>query len=155
MDVLDLSVRLSDRRFHYFYNQVLSFDFKPMVCGSFYAYLTANMGSYQTLINGGSYECEGVTYSFRGLTVALAHWWYGRYVIEGNLHDTGFDVVIKQSEYSESANTGQRQRVAAQHTHMAKQAWAECVSYLEAVEDAEWAKCCGKRVNNSFKSSVI
>lgn len=139
--VIDLSVRLPENRFRHFLRQVQDFDLLPLMrrkgLEAFYHDILRNVDDdskpeYRKLIDGENYTDEdGYDRAFQGLVKCLAHWFWARYLVEGQMRDTGFDVVQKSSDWSEPVSSVLRKEARGRHYDQAVAYWYEVEKYLE------------------------
>ena len=81
-------------------------DVAQVLGNSFFTDLIQNRNElkYRTLLEGGTYDYEGETKTFQGLSAAIACYTYSRYILAKNAIDTPFSVVAKTNEFSEQAD---------------------------------------------------
>ena len=70
-------------------------DIAPLLGERLFNDIGNNIPNYATLLNGGTYLHEGITYSNYGLKAVLSYYFYARYQMFGGIIDTPFSIVEK------------------------------------------------------------
>lgn len=117
--------------------------------------LNSTSTEYQTLLNGGSYEYNGVTYTNRGLKSVLVMYSYARYVLMGSFVDTPFSFVEKTSQDSERVSKSDKKDVYKQNNNTAYMYWQSVELFLNrnSSDYPLWENKCFKKT--SFRISKI
>lgn len=121
------------------------FDLKEIICREFYFDILKNYqeDKYQKLIHGDTYDDGDMTVEFKGLKPVIAFFAYARYILFGNVQDTGFGFVQKTNEFSEPIQEKQKKDMRTLAIQDAMKYWKECLLYLnkKVVDFPVWKKC--------------
>jgi hypothetical protein len=96
----------------------------------FYQELKRNTAAYSTLLNGGTYTLNGVSYSFGGLKKVFAYLLYARYVRQSYIQDTFSGMVQHTGEGFQRLSSAELQNQEARYKDVAGTLWDECLMYL-------------------------
>lgn len=102
-----------------------------------------NIETHDLLMEGGEYEACGETRTFAGLKRTLAYYTWARLINSATHHLTRFGYVVKNDDYSRSADLRERQQAVGDATAIANQYMKECLRYIEANPNifAEYRGC--------------
>jgi hypothetical protein len=96
----------------------------------FYQDLKRNPTTYTTLLAGGTYTVNGVTYTFDGLKHVCAYLLYARYVEQSYIQDTFSGFVQHTGENFRQISGAEMKNRAAAFREIAGTLWDECKNYL-------------------------
>lgn len=125
---LDVTERLTP-----YINQAQQFDLKELMGNQFYTDLVNNSSdaNYQTLLEGGDYTYNNLTYSFTGLKAVIVMFAYARFLANQNINVTRFGVVFKNNnDVSERVDQKTLQAAISNAKEQGKAYWNECVDFL-------------------------
>lgn len=133
-------------------------DVQKLLGMEFYNDLILNYSDtkYQTLLNGGTYEYNGTTYTNVGLKAVIVHYFYARYVLTGSQIDTAFGRVEKLSNDSEKVDYSGKKTVSKMNQQSAFTYWENVKLFLDRNNsDYElWNNNCIRK-NGTFRISKI
>lgn len=103
-DIVDVAVHCDFKKLDIAISDALSFELPEILC-EYYgiakkALDNADDETYQELLNGGDYECGGVTRRFLGIKALLVYYSYSNYLMQSVLNDTGLGFKQKTDNYS-------------------------------------------------------
>lgn len=133
-------------------------DLQPLMGMEFYNDLIRNYtdANYVTLLDGGTYEYNGITYTNVGVKAVLVHYAYGRYVMFGSQIDTPFSFVEKTNQDSQRVSTEAKKVTAKMNQQVAYSYWENVQLFLER-NSSDYplyeSNCINK--NRSFRISRI
>jgi hypothetical protein len=99
---LQVAIGYGDHEFKTFINEAQEFDFKPLVQEDFYFDLLDKKAdvAWKKLIDGGSYEHNGRTYSFQGIATVLSYFSFARFKMDSSAVSTSHGFVVKTTPNS-------------------------------------------------------
>ena len=108
-------------------------DIQSLMGSDFYNDLIRNYNDakYTTLLDGGTYEYQGITYTNVGLKVVLVHYAYARYVLFGSQTDTPFGYVEKLNEQSERVSLESKKTMSKMNQQVAFNYWENVRLFLD------------------------
>jgi hypothetical protein len=117
-------------------------DIKPALGDKLFNRLQ-NSVTFSRLMEGGEYEACGETRTFAGLKRTLAYYTWARLINSATHHLTRFGYVLKDGEYSRTADLKERQQAVGDATAVANAYMHECLDYIKANPDifAEYRGC--------------
>lgn len=86
-------------------------DIAPLLGERLFNDINNNIENYDDLLNGGTYEHNGITYTNYGIKAVLSYYFYARYQMFGNVIDTPFSIVEKL-EGADSRPTSEKTKQA-------------------------------------------
>tara|TARA_R110000803_G_scaffold149081_7_gene214550 strand:- start:647 stop:1171 length:525 start_codon:yes stop_codon:yes gene_type:complete len=109
-----------------------------------------------TLLDGGDYTYNGITYTNVGLRSVIVFYAYGRYVMFGSQTDTPFGLVQKQGQNSTEVDFGQKKTVSKMNQQTAFVYWENVRLFLDRKESeySLWKDNC-LTSNRLFRISKI
>lgn len=99
----------------------------------FYQELKRNLSEYDTLMNGGSYELGGYTYSFSGLIYVLSYLLFARYIRQSYIVDSYSGFVQHTGNDFKQISGGELKNLEARYKDVAGAEWDRCLHYLRAI----------------------
>lgn len=111
-------------------------DFRKLL-GKFYFVLKskASEPEYSDLIDGSSFELDGVQYFHLGLKKVLADFVYSRYVLNRNVQDTPFGIVSKQTNNGNTTDRNTLRDLSRQAQIDAEDKFELVKMYMEGNKD--------------------
>lgn len=109
-------------------------DLKPLIGYDFYQDLIQSPESVANtaLLDGGTYVYNGVSYSFRGLKVVLAYFFFANYVMSSWFTDTFAGFVTKTHEDAQPVSSGDKKNMRDMNIEVAMQEWTDCLHFIAA-----------------------
>lgn len=89
---------------------------------------------YPLLLEGGTYDKDGKTYTLAGLKRALAYYVYSRLVESSSVELTRQGVVNRNGEYSDEASRQDRIDVSRETYAIADRYMEECIRYIRSID---------------------
>jgi len=130
-------------------------DLRPLLGERLYDDINNNLVSYADLLDGGTYEYEGVTYTNQGLKAATVYYFYARYAYFGSITDTPFSLVNKTNMgKSEPVDIAFKKSMYKNNRDMAFNIWRSVEDYLIRTDNELFNTGCLTKQNN-FKFSKI
>ena len=122
-----------EETFNAFVRESQFMDLEPLIGAEFYDDLLINADSTanELLLDGGTYQFEGKTYTNNGLKAVLVHYSYARYIKFGSFTDTAFSFVQKLNPESEPVSDTQKQIIFKQNQQIAFKYWSNVRLFLE------------------------
>ena len=159
----DISKHTTLDRVNEFISDAQVMDLCPLLGNAFYFDLVANYTdpNYQLLLNGGSFDVNGCTWTHRGLKSVLIEFAWGRYTYYGVNNDTGFGSVIKTTDFSTPTQNSDRRDIWTNSKQKANAYFSVIKQYLDLNPELfpKWANdcgsVCGEGKKNNFKYNVI
>ena len=133
-------------------------DVQKLLGADFYNDLIQNNtdANYVTLLNGGTYVYQTVTYTNVGLKAVLVHYAYSRYILTGSQTDTPFGYVEKLNEQSEKVDINGKKTISKMNQQIAFNYWENVKQFLDrnASDYPLWENSCAN-YNQTFRISKI
>lgn len=120
-------------------------DLQPILGENLYNKILADTASYTALLDGGTYEYEGVTYTNYGLRMVLSYFAYARYIYFGSQIDTPFSLVEKLNDNSRPVEQPQKKTIYQMNRDAAYQLWLNVENYLIRTNNADFKTCKPKK----------
>lgn len=107
-------------------------DLQELIGFDFYQDLVQDPDSTANakLLDGGTWEIGGVTYTFDGLKYALAYFFFARYISDSRNFDTFSAFVYKNLEDSTRLTEGAIKNLALQNRQIAFKYWEQCEQFI-------------------------
>lgn len=119
-------------------------DVQPLLGEKLFNAVMASPESYSELLEGGSYEHQGVAYTNYGLKMVLAYFTYARYMMFSSVTDTPFSVVEKISKDTSKPIEGTTKKTIYQlNRESAFKIWGNVENWLVRTGNSEYKKSCG------------
>lgn len=129
-------------------------DLRPLLGESLFNDINNNIGNYTVLLDGGTYEVDGITYTNEGLKAATVYYFYARYAYFGSVTDTPFSLVNKSNDKSQPVDTSFKKAMYKNNRDMAFNIWRTVEDYLIRTENPLFNTGCVTKQNN-FRFSKI
>ncbi len=153
-----ISTSVNDKVLKPFIKDAQFVDIQKLLGRDFYNDLIRNYtdDDYQTLLNGGDYTYQSVTYTNVGLKAVIVHYTYARYVLEGSQIDTPFGDVLKLNPDSQPISDGSKKTKAKSNQQTAFNYWENVLDFLDRNSDdySLWTNNCVVQKGN-FRISKI
>jgi hypothetical protein len=134
-------------------------DVQKLLGVNFYNDLIRNSEdvNYVTLLDGGDYTYNSITYTNVGLKAVLVHYTYSRYVLLGSNNDTPFGLVMKQTNDSVPTTDQNKKIIYTQNQQMAFNYWENVRDFLNRnlTDYPLWNDVNCVVQNNNFRISKI
>ena len=141
-----ISKSVPDKVLNQFINDAQFVDIQKLLGRDFYNDLIRNYtdANYQTLLNGGDYTYQSVTYTNVGLKTVIVHYAYARYVLEGSQIDTPFGDVLKLNPDSQPTSDGSKKTKAKSNQQTGFNYWENVLDFLDrnASDYSLWESSC-------------
>lgn len=105
-------------------------DVQKYLGREFFQELKRNPNTYTTLLAGGSYEKDGITYTFTGLKHFFAYLLYARYVRQSYINDTQSGLVVHTGDGFSGLSGAELKNQEDRYQNIAGAVWVECKDYL-------------------------
>lgn len=139
--------------------QAEDFDVKSALGNVFFTELDSKKATYATLLNGGSYIYNGYTYSFKGLSYAIAFFALARWTKGSNTNATPFGTVVKSSNDSDPVTNSDLMIKVNEYKSIGSQYLQECIDFLDLQTDPIYTlyrnSVSPQSTKNSFKIQII
>lgn len=161
-EVLKVAIGYNETDFNKFITEAQDFDLKKLMCEEFYYDLMTNKDDepYLKLIQGGDYQYNDRTYSFRGLEDVIAYFTYARFVLECNYNSTSHGYTIKKTPHSEPVPLEEKRSMYYKYKKDANTLMDDVVKFIErTISDfPTWNYCennCDPKRTTGFTTKVI
>jgi len=132
-ELKSISKRYDDDKVNKSITQAMT-DLREVLGVSFYFDVISNTetAEYTTLLDGGEFSVEGLTYVHDGLKSLVADYAYARYLYEVNTNLTSFGMVGKNNQDSTPVDRNMIKDLVGQTNKDAGRKWELIEDYLEA-----------------------
>ena len=114
----------------------------------------AGSTEYDDLLNGSTYDYQGITYSNYGLRVVLANYIYARWIMEGDVTDNPFGATRKLNQgLSEPISFQTKKQLDTLNKNSAYNYWLNVRAFIARTELPLYNICHTQK--NTFKISKI
>ncbi len=143
--VRQLSTSVKDEQINPFIKDAEMSDLRGLLGERLYIDLDTNptstgQGDYPALLNGGTYTYGGFTYHNPGVKAVLIDFASARYRFFGNVVDTPFGSVIKQTQDGQNTSTSNNREAYGAIRKVAKDKWCLVKDYLDRMAEATSTK---------------
>lgn len=130
-------------------------DVMPLIGERLFNAIMEAPASYSDLLEGGSYEYNGITYQNYGLEAVISYYVYARYALFGSVTDTPFSIVEKMAGQGESKPVEYpfKKAMYQLNRNNAFQIWRNVENYLLRTNEPLFQGC--RVVKNNFKIRKI
>jgi hypothetical protein len=129
-------------------------DLQDLLGATLYNAVVKTPADHTDLINGGTYEYNGVTYTNVGIKVPLVYFAYARYLRFGSQTDTPFGFVEKNAPESTPVDQNGKDIMYKYNQQIAYKYWQNVRAYLERTNYPLYETECIVRGGN-FRISKI
>lgn len=136
-------------------------DIAPLLGERLFNDINNNIENYSDLLNGGTYDFNGVTYTNYGLKAVLSYYFYARYQMFGNVIDTPFSIVEKlEGNESRVISDKTKQSLYQLNRDSAFNIWRSVENYLIRTKnplfgDLNLGTCRNKGFKNMYNFKKI
>lgn len=116
-------------------------DLQTLIGESLYNKLLASPEDYQDLLEGGTYETEGIGYTNYGLKMVLSYFVYARHIMFSSVTDTAYSVVEKLNDTSRPADAASKKNIYSLNRDAAFQIWENVKKYLIRTKHPDFTNC--------------
>lgn len=120
-------------------------DLQPLIGERFFNKIIASPQDYADVLNGGTYEHEGISYTNYGLSMVLTYFAYARYIMFSWVTDTPFSVVEKLGDNSRPADATTKKTLYTINREAAQQVWHNVHNYLVRTAHPDYIKACSSK----------
>ena len=130
-------------------------DVKPLIGERLYNAIVADQTAHATLLNGGTYTYNGITYINQGLKSVIVYYTYARYMMFGDVVDTPFSLVNKLNQgESQRVDYATKKSLYQINQNSAFNLWLSVRDYLIRTNYALYENCLTAQ-NKTFNFSKI
>jgi hypothetical protein len=149
-----ISKTVHDDKLNDVIRQVQIDELRPLLGERLFNDLMQNTENYNDLMEGGTYEYRGITYTNYGLEAVLAYYVYAYYTMFGSVTDTPFSMVNKINPgQSEPIDYSFKKNMFTTNKNSAFNIWNNVRLYLIRTENPLFRAC--DVVKNNFKIRKI
>jgi hypothetical protein len=131
-------------------------ELKPLLGERLFDAIMASPSSFAEIMNGGTYQYNGITYTNYGLKAVLAHYAYAYYAMYGDITDTPFNMVVKkQNDVSDRIDYSTKKSMFTMNKSKAFNIWTTLENYLIRTNNELYLTNCRTIRNNNFRISKI
>lgn len=123
----------SVNKFQQLQNEVEINDLQKYLGTEFYQELKRNTSNYALLLTGGSYDYNGITYTFGGLKSVCAYLLYAKYVRQSYITDTFSGMVAHTGDGFQRLSSAELANQESMYKEIAGTYWDECLAYLRTL----------------------
>ena len=118
-------------------------DIRPLLGDKLFNDLMNNTDDYDTLMDGGVYTYNGITYQNYGLKAVIAYYVYARYMMFGSVTDTPFGLVEKlNAQDSKLVDYPIKKSLYTSNRQSAFNIWLTVHDYLIRTNNVLYANVC-------------
>ena len=118
-------------------------DIQPLLGEKLFNAVMASPESFTTLLDGGIYEKDGISYTNYGLKMVLSYFTYARYMMFASVTDTPFSVVEKLNNDSRPAEATTKKTIYQLNRDAAYKVWESVHNWLIRTNNEDYKKNCG------------
>jgi hypothetical protein len=146
---------VNDDRLNDIILQVQLDEIRPVLGEDLFNALMQSPENYEDLLNGGTYEYSGVTYSNYGLKAVIAYYVYAYWMMFGDVTNTPFGTVTKlNGNVSQPTDYPIKKSLFTTNKNSAYNIWLNVELFLRRTNEPLYANCfCQKKTN--FRISKI
>lgn len=127
-------------------------DLQPLLGEKLFNKIIASPEEYTELLDGGSYEVDGTTYTNNGLKMVLAYLAYARYMMFSSIIDTPFSVVEKLNDNSRPVEQSNKKTIYTMNRDSAFHLWESVKNYLIRTKNTDFNQHCRpQRQSSGFR----
>jgi len=127
----------------------------PLLGEELYFDLMNDIASYTDLLEGGTYDYQGITYTNVGLEAVIAHYWYAYHSFYGDQVDTAFGLREKlNNDVSKQVDTPMKKTMFELNCRYAYNLWLNVERYLIRTNNPLFI-CSAKPKLRNFRISKI
>lgn len=127
----------------------------PLIGEQLYYNIQADASSYTDILEGGTYDYNGITYTNVGLKAVISHYWYAYHAFYGDQVDTAFGFREKlNNDVSKQVSTTMKKTMFELNKRYAYNLWLNVEKYLIRT-DNEFYRCNTKPKLRSFRITKV
>lgn len=127
----------------------------PLLGEELYFDLMNDIASYTDLLEGGTYDYQGITYTNVGLEAVISHYWYAYHSFYGDQIDTAFGLREKlNNDVSKQVDTSMKKTMFELNCRYAYNLWLNVERYLIRTNNPLF-RCSAKPKLRNFRISKI
>jgi hypothetical protein len=158
--LLQVAIGIEEVEFNKYIDEAQQFDFKAIVKEEFYFELLSKKDetAWKKLIDGGTYEYNGISIEFKGFADVLAYFTYARFFLSSPAVSTSHGIVQKTNPHSEPVPLEERRNVYYKKREEANTLMADVVKFIERnISDyPSWnGASCTPSKSSGFSTKVI
>ena len=96
-----------------------------------YSDLLSNGANYTDLIDGGTFNINGVQYMQKGLKYILSYYNYAKYIKNAHLADSFTGLVVQNRDETTHVTSSELERISIENIEIANTAWLLTKCYLD------------------------
>ncbi len=128
----------------------------PKMGERLYYAVMSDASNYTALLDGGTYDYNGITYTNVGLRAVLAHYWYAYHAFYGDQIDTAFGLREKlNNDVSKQVDTTMKKTMFELNCRYAFNLWLNVDSFLTRTKEPLYNICNVKPKLQNFRISKI
>ena len=155
----EISSNVPDKKINPFIDDAQFVDIQKLLGGSLFNDLIQNStdANYVSLLDEGTYEYNGVTYTNIGLKAVLVEYAYSRYILLGANTDTPFGLVQKDNGTSTQSDYNTKKSMSKASENLAFNYWENVKRFLDRnrADYPYWDENCSKARRTTFKINRI
>lgn len=118
-------------------------DLQPLLGEKLFNTVMALPEDYSDLLDGGTYEKEGISYTNYGVKMVLSYFTYARYMMFASVTDTPYSVVEKLNSDSRPVEATTKKTIYQLNRDAAFKIWESVHNWLVRTNNEEYKKSCG------------
>lgn len=131
-------------------------DLFPLLGEQLYYDILNNTSNWTELLEGDTYEYNGITYTNVGLKAVLVHYTYARYALYGDVIDTAFGLKEKlNNDVSKQVDISMKKTLYEHNCNYAFNLWLNVENYIMRKNIVLYIKCSNENKNKNFRISRI
>lgn len=151
-----LSNSMNDKKLNELILQAQMVDLYPLLGEQLYYDILNNTSTWNELLDGCTYEYNGITYTNVGLKAVLAHYVYARHAMFGDIIDTPLGLREKlNADVSKQVDYNMKKTLYEHNCNYAFNLWLNVERYIMRNNIEMYIKCGAKSENKNFKISRI
>lgn len=143
-----IAIGRKESEFNNFIREAQEFELKSLLPEQLYYCIMKDVTQHNDLLNPHKWEQNEITYQHSGLKAVLIQFVYALYMLKGNIQDTSYGMVVKQTPHSEPVEYKERKDWHVRHRQQAHTLFTEVKQYI----DFRYSK---KTVKRKFKTSIL
>lgn len=150
-----VSNSINTAKFNEIVLQAQMVELLPLLGERLYYDILENTANYTDLLDGGTYDYNGITYTNVGLKAVISHYWYAYHTFYGDQVDTAFGLREKlNNDVSKQVSTTMKKTMFELNCRYAYNLWVNVEKYLIRTDEPLY-KCNTKQKLRHFRISKI
>lgn len=130
-------------------------DIQPLLGEKLYNKIIATPADYTSLLDGGSYDYNGTSYTNYGLKMVLSYYTYARYIMFGSAIDTPHSFVEKLDPNSRPVEFAPKKTIYQLNRDAAYQLWDNVSRYLIRTNNPDFNHCNSTSPSRGMRMTKI